>query len=507
MLLPLRLLFAALALLLCSAPLRATWSIIIVDTRTGEIAIASATCLTGFDLQLNACVLVVGRGAAAAQSYVDFTGQNRILIFNQLLSGTDPNQILNLLAASDPGHQTRQYGIVDVQGRAVGFTGTGAGAWGGHLTGQIGTLVYAIQGNVLTGQPVITAAELALRTTPGDVAEKLMAAMDAARAMGGDGRCSCNPNLPTSCGAPPASFTKSAHIGYLLIARPGDVDGTCNGTVGCATGSYYLNLNVANQNNADPDPVLQLRTRFLNWRLQQVLRPDHFLSTVSLSPTRLLADGRTQTTATVVLKDWRGARLPWGGAAVLPSLAPSSTATVTFGGVVDHGDGSYSIPITAGTNAGTAQLRIAVDEGQGPVQLGPDTALPVTHDALWLDRAALDAVQGANLGFTLAPGAAQAGRTYLMLASLSGSSPGLNVGANLVLPLNSDPLLYLSLNWAVSGQLPGLLGTLDGQGRKQANVPVPPGVLWSLRQYSMTFAYALLAPVDFTSNPVQLDIR
>jgi hypothetical protein len=36
---------------------------------------------------------------------------------------------------------------------------------------------------------------------------------------------------------------------------------------------------------------------------------------------------------------------------------------------------------------------------------------------------------------------------------------------------------------------------------------VPPGVLWPLRNGALTFAYALLAPVDFTSNPVQLDIR
>jgi len=53
-----------LLLSLLAAPLRATWSIILIDTRTGEIAIASATCLVGFDLPLNASVVVVGYGAA-----------------------------------------------------------------------------------------------------------------------------------------------------------------------------------------------------------------------------------------------------------------------------------------------------------------------------------------------------------------------------------------------------------------------------------------------------------
>lgn len=507
MLLHLRLLLAAVVFALLSAPLRATWSIIIIDTRTGEIAIASATCLTGFDLQLNACVIVVGRGAAAAQSFVDFTGQNRQLIFQQLASGTPPAQILAMLAAADPQHQTRQYGIVDVQGNAIGFTGTGAGAWAGHLTGQIGTLVYAIQGNVLTGQPVITAAEAALRAAPGDVADKLVAAMEAARAMGGDGRCSCNSGAPTSCGSPPASFVKSAHIGYLLIARPGDSDGVCNGNVGCANGSYYLNLNVANQNSNDPDPVLQLRTAFLNWRLQHVLRPDHFRSEVTLAPSTLLADGRTRTVATVVLKDWRSARLPWGGANVQVALASTSTANVTLGSVTDHGDGSYSLPITAGTTVGTAQLRITVDDGQGPVQLAPDAAVQVTSDALWLDRSGIDALAGGNLGFTLDAGQAGAGRVYVLLGSASGSAPGLTVAPNLVLPLNSDPFLLLTLDLAARGALPDLLSSLDGQGRKLANVAVPPGVLWPLRQGALTFAYALLGPVDFTSNPVRLDVR
>src|SRR5262245_24840905 len=99
---------------LVAGTLNATWSIILVDTPTGEIAIASATCLPGFDLEQGACVIVVGRGAAAAQSFVDTTGQNRQLIFAQLQAGTSPTQILAMLAASDASHQTRQYGIVDV---------------------------------------------------------------------------------------------------------------------------------------------------------------------------------------------------------------------------------------------------------------------------------------------------------------------------------------------------------------------------------------------------------
>lgn len=217
---------AASLVALASVPASATWSIVIINTRTREVALGSATCLTNFDLQANTPVMVVGVGGATAQSYVDSTGQNRIFIRDHLLEGTDPWEILNLLSDFDAGHQTRQYGIGDTTGRAATFSGTGDGQWAGGVTGQVGDLVYAVQGNVLTGEPVVAAAELAILDTPGDIPEKMMAAMEAARFYGGDGRCSCAPNAPDSCGSPPPPFEKAAHIAYMIDARIGDRDGS-----------------------------------------------------------------------------------------------------------------------------------------------------------------------------------------------------------------------------------------------------------------------------------------
>lgn len=492
------------AVLLC-APLSATWSIILIDLRTREIAIGCATCLTNFDLRVGVPVMMVGRGGACAQSFVDASGANRLLIRNQLLAGTDPVQILAMLAQQDPGHQTRQYGIVDVQGRALGFTGTGAGAWAGHVTGQVGSIVYAIQGNILTGAPVVQAAELAVRTATGDLADRLMAGMEAARSMGGDGRCSCNSG-PTACGSPPASFTKSSHIAFVMIGRLGDVDGGCNVSTGCASGSYYLNLNVANQTVAAPDPVLQLQTMFLDWRLRNVLRPDHHRSEVVLEPATLPADGSTQTTVRVVLRDWRGVRIPFGGAALTPGLEPGSTAQVQFGAVTDHGDGSYTFPVTAGTQAGTALLRIAVDDGLGSRRLGPTTELAVVDDPLWASRSVQSAAAGGPLAFVLQGGPGRAGRSYLLLAGASGTAPGIPFGPGLVLPLNPDPLLLLTFDLAVNGALPGFLGVLDGQGRGAAGVTVPPGALAFLQGGSLSLAWGTLLPIDFASNPVDIGI-
>lgn len=216
--------FAAGSVGVLAGPASATWSILIVDTRTGEIGVASATCLTGLDLRELTPVLIAGVGAVTAQSAGDTNARNRTLIRNRLLEGVPLAGILDELGVTDAAHQSRQYGMVDASGDALTFTGTGDGPWAGGVTGRAGDLVYAVQGNVLSGPNVVEDAAQAIVTTPGDLPERLMAAMLAARHAGGDGRCSCNPGNPQACGSPPPTPFKSAHVGYALVARAGDVD-------------------------------------------------------------------------------------------------------------------------------------------------------------------------------------------------------------------------------------------------------------------------------------------
>ncbi len=213
----------------------ATWSILLVDTRTGEVALGSATCLTGFDLRANTPVMIVGLGGVTAQSSVDQRGYNRVFARDRLLEGVPPTDIITLLEGFDSGHQSRQYGIIDTSGGVATFTGANAGQWAGGVVGSFQsfhaghetTIVYAIQGNVLAGSPVVDEAVDAVINTPGDLAEKLMAGMEAAHAWGGDGRCSCG-NDADACGSPPTGWDpdteKSAHIAYMLIGRAGDLD-------------------------------------------------------------------------------------------------------------------------------------------------------------------------------------------------------------------------------------------------------------------------------------------
>jgi len=486
-------------------PADATWSIIIVDARTREVGIASATCVAGGDLRLISPVVLVGVGAAAAQATVPFTATLRQIIRDQMNLGTDPAQILQILAKQDSGHQVRQYGIVDVSGRAVGFSGQWTLSWTGHLTGRIGTYHYAIQGNLLTGYPVIEKAEDAIRLTPGDLAARLMAAMQAARAMGGDGRCSC-PGHPTGCGSPPKQFQKSAHIGFMIVTREGDTDGVCNMTSGCANGAYYLNLNVAAASPGLPDPVVQLQSMFSNWRNTWVNRPDHMHSRCTFAPTTIPADGRSATTATLVLRDWQGIPLNTGGAKVTVTLDPASPATVTPGNVIDRRDGTYTFPVTAGTTSGPAVLRVTVHDGKGSVLLSPRTILPVLPLSLEASRASISAASGGTVIFDLTPGPAHATRPFVLAASASGSSPGIPVGPQTTIPLNPDPLLNLAMVLANSPILPGSAGTIDAAGKARARLAAPAGFLSALRGATLTFAFGLFGPLDYASNSVAVRV-
>ncbi len=368
--------FAALTFAL---PALATWSIVMVNTRTKEVAIGSSTCLTMFDLQKGASVVVPGLGVGAAQSAVDTSGENRLTIRLGLRGGEDPADILIDLENQDPAFQSRQYGIVDTQGRAVTFTGDQDGAWAGGVIGQVGEIVYAIQGNVLTGEPVVLLAEQAVIDTPGSMAEKLMAGMEAARSMGGDGRCSCSPRDPTGCGSPPPEFTKSAHIGYMIASRIGDFIGPCDRQNGCAAGDYYMDFNFAFKNNQDPDPVILLREAFEQWKLDMIGIPDAVESLVSWDKNSIPADGQSKATLIITLLDLNGD----------PITVPVNSLTITdseetkrltiIGDPVDLGNGQYSVEVTSRRIEGIAKFDVTVDDGNRPVILMPQPEIEITR--------------------------------------------------------------------------------------------------------------------------------
>src|SRR5262245_14184831 len=92
-----RLLALALGLALLAAPALATWSIVVVDTRTGEVCVASATCLANLNLKLFLPVIVPGVGCGASQAQLDITGASRLVMWDGLHNGLTPDEILTIL--------------------------------------------------------------------------------------------------------------------------------------------------------------------------------------------------------------------------------------------------------------------------------------------------------------------------------------------------------------------------------------------------------------------------
>jgi hypothetical protein len=449
-------------------PLAATWSILVVNTKTGEVAVGCATCIAGMDIQEFVPAVVPGIGVGAAQCSGDNGAVRRMAMVAGLLAGLTPAEIITSGASE-------QNGIVDLLHDPVTWTGPVCQAGKLGVTGIAGDLRYAIQGNVLAGKKVVKDAEAALLATPGDLAEKLMAAMEAASGAGGDGRCSCSYGSPNSCGSPPPSFTHSAYNGSMVVARVGDTLGVCNGTQGCANGSYYLSLSVVSGPNKPP-PIPWLRSLYDAWRAGQAGRPDAIHSLVDAGADSLVADGQARMPVSVRLFDIDGNPLPSGGALVSLVNDSGAPAVTLPGPVLDHGDGSYSFELEAQSSPGTDLWRIVVDDHtQKPVSLYPPLAVRVDPLApLHVGRDQVSASQGGWVPLTVNQGTG--GAFYRVLGSTSGVQPG-SPFQGTVLPLNRDPFMTLTATRANTALLPGTRGFLDAAGRAEAAFAPPPGLL------------------------------
>jgi uncharacterized Ntn-hydrolase superfamily protein len=256
----------------------ATWSVIAVDAKTGQVIIASATCVrqAGFpqrqpvparDLMDLQAVIVPGIGVAACQAGADNTRENQMLVYTELKKGTPPTQILEMLK-KDPNIERRQFGILAIpdgknitaQNNKAGFNGTGNSQSSLFFGGSVGDIHYQVQGNTLLGYQVVHAAALAFTRATGTMADRVMAAMEAADANGGDHRCNCGNN--------PLTFVpcdnKTAHVAYITIANKDDeVTGKTHND-----GKYFAYISVTDANikeGESANPVKTLRMRYDAW--------------------------------------------------------------------------------------------------------------------------------------------------------------------------------------------------------------------------------------------------
>ncbi len=459
-------------LVLSAATAHATWSIVVVDRKTGEVCVAGATCLSSIDLRATLTVIVVGKGGGAAQSSIDSGGGNRLRMWNGIHAGLSPERILAELLANDTAAESRQYGISTLTGDPIGFSGKFAGHAKAEVFGEVGHLAYAIQGNVLAGPAVCWRAEEALLSTEGDLSQRVMAAMEQARAYGGDGRCSCSAGHPDQCGSPPPDFDKSAHIAFMVLARLGDQDGVCTGAQGCANGNYYLALDVI-QPGSGPDPVLVLEDLYATWRQSKAGLPDQLLTDVLPGADKLVADGLTRTQVRVVLRDVDGNPIDHGGQTLALTYTGDDPQVAFAGPPVDQGDGTHTFDVTASSTPGRASWRIVVQQGSDLVQLQPEVEIavdPLVDLHAGFDKVSLSEVE--LVPFVVNRGSSEGGRAYQILGSARGTSPG-TPWKGLVIPLNRDRLFTYTWLFPDSPLFQGSGGVLDAGGRAEAGFALP----------------------------------
>ena len=158
----------------------ATFSIVGFDPETQELGIAVQSKFVA----VGAVVpwAKAGVGAVATQSYANTSfGPEGLEL---MAAGRSAQETLDLLLAQDEGREKRQVGIVDAQGRAATFTGSECFDWAGGVTGPH----YTAQGNILVSEATVQAMSSTFEQTEGCLAERLLAALDAGQAAGGDSR-------------------------------------------------------------------------------------------------------------------------------------------------------------------------------------------------------------------------------------------------------------------------------------------------------------------------------
>ena len=171
-----------------------TWSVLVRDRETGELgaAVASRFFATGA-----ICLHVEGRvGALSTQALVN--PMYAVHAMPRLRAGEDPSAIIAALTAADAGADQRQLHIIDASGRIAQHTGADCIAWAGHLHDHN----VSVAGNMLAGETVVRATVAAWLAATGPLAERLLSAMQAGEAAGGDKRGKQSAALKICCADP-----------------------------------------------------------------------------------------------------------------------------------------------------------------------------------------------------------------------------------------------------------------------------------------------------------------
>lgn len=225
-----------------------TFSIVAIDSVTGEIGSAGASCVgSSITYPHGAQILsdvIPGIGAIHTQAAWDPTNQQNA--HNWMMMGLSPQQIIDSLIAHDAAGNptTRQYGIVDYNGgypRSAAYTGINCS----NYKNDTAHLNYSIQGNILMGQQILDSMQTRFLTTQGTLGDRLMAALQGAKVIGADTRC--------------AVHNTSSQSSFLRVGKMTDPYDT-----------LYLDLWMAYPTNYPGifpvDPIDSLQTLYNLWK-------------------------------------------------------------------------------------------------------------------------------------------------------------------------------------------------------------------------------------------------
>jgi uncharacterized Ntn-hydrolase superfamily protein len=155
-----------------------TYSIVARDPATGELGVAVQS--HWFSVGPIVAWAEAGVGAVATQSFVDPSyGKNGL---DMMRAGKSAPDTLKELLAKDEGREVRQVAMIDAQGRVDAWTGKNDIQAAGHIVGKN----FSVQANLMLNDKVWPAMARAFENTRGDLADRMLAALDAAQAAGGD---------------------------------------------------------------------------------------------------------------------------------------------------------------------------------------------------------------------------------------------------------------------------------------------------------------------------------
>ena len=215
-----------------------TFSICAVDPVTGQVGSAGATCIG--NASTSAIIISdVHPGVGVIHTQASYIGVNQINARAMMNMGYTPQQIIDSITENDFVNNPfiRQYGVVslDSGGRSAAYTGINCMNYKNHITGP----TYSIQGNILLGQQILDSMESRFLNTSGNLACKLMAAMQGAKVVGADTRCT--------------PYGISSYSAFIRVANPNDV-----------AGQFFLDYTV-NTFPGNREPIDTLQTLFDLW--------------------------------------------------------------------------------------------------------------------------------------------------------------------------------------------------------------------------------------------------